>query len=106
MTTGFFPEHANYAWLSLLYFIDRGHYAYHNLAEEIPGVSIYSDINNSFVELVDVLQKLGELSGVCQPIYLIQACELWQQEGSQFDLLMIQNKANAFPAPVVSTITH
>ena len=106
VTPSFFPEQVNYSGLSLLYFIDRGRYAYHNLAEEIPGVSIYSDINNSFVELVDVLQKIGELSGVCQPIDLIQACELWRQEGSQFGLLMIQNKANAFPAPVVSTITH
>jgi hypothetical protein len=106
VTAGLFPEHANYAGLSLLHFIDKGRYAYHNLAEEIPGVSIYSDINNSFVELVDVLQKIGELSGVCQPINLIQACELWQQEGSQFGWLMIQNTTDAFPGPDASSATH
>ncbi len=106
VTAGFFPEHANYAGLSLLHFIDRGRCAYHDLAEAIPGVNIYTHIDNHFIQLVDVLQRIGELSGVCQTIDLIQACELWQQEGSYYAWNIIQSQTGAFPAPLVSSTTH
>ncbi|MFT5134685.1 MAG: hypothetical protein ACI9SC_003166 [Gammaproteobacteria bacterium] len=106
VTAGFFPEHANYAGLSLLHFIDKGRSAYNDLAEALPGVSIYADINDNFVQLVDVLQKIGELSGVCRPIDLIQACELWQQERSKYGWFMIQSKTDAFPASTASLVSH
>ena len=106
VTAGFFPEHANYAGLSLLHFIDTGRSAYRDLAEAMPYSSVYEQINNSFVELVDILQKVGELSGVCHSIDLIQACELWQQERSQYGWLVIGAKTNSFPASTASTITH
>ena len=106
VTAGFFPEHANYAGLSLLHFIEKGRCAYHSLAEEIPGVNIYQHIDSHFVEVVDVLQIIGELSGVCRPIDLIQACELWQQEGSQYGWKIIESTTNAFPASIASTATH
>ncbi len=106
VTAGFFPEHANYAGLSLLHFIDRGRCAYHDLAEAVPGVNIYEHIDKHFVQVVDVLQKIGELSGVCRPIDLIQACELWQQEGSYYGWKMIQTKTGSFPASIASASTH
>ena len=106
VTAGFFPEHANYAGLSLLHFIERGRCAYRSLAEAIPGVGVYKHINNHFVQVVNVLQKIGELSGVCRPIDLIQACELWQQEGSHYGWKMIESKTSAFPASIASTVTH
>lgn len=106
VTAGFFPEHANYAGLSLLHFIDKGRYAYHDLAEAMPGVNVYSYIDTHFVQVVDVLQKIGELSGVCRPLDLIQACELWQQERSFYGWTMIQAKTSSFPAATASTCTH
>jgi hypothetical protein len=106
VTAGFFPEHANYAGLSLLHFIDKGRCAYHDLAEAIPEVNIYSHINNHYVQVVDVLQKIGELSGVCQPIDLLQACELWQQERSTFGWNVIQAKITGFPASIASDSAH
>lgn len=106
VTAGFFPEHANYAGLSLLHFIERGRSAYRHLAEAIPGVSVYEHINTHFVQVVDVLQKIGELSGVCRPIDLIQACELWQQEGSHYGWALIENKTSAFPVSTASTAIH
>ncbi len=106
VTAGFFPEHANHAGLSLLHFIDLGRGAYHDLAEAMPGVNIYAHIDRNFVQVVDMLQKIGELSGVCQPIDLIQACELWQQERSHYGWKMIQANTNAFPAHLASIATH
>ncbi len=106
VTAGFFPEHANYAGLSLLHFIDKGRCAYHDLAEAIPGVGIYRDINDNYVQVVDVLQKIGELSGVCRPVDLIQACELWQQEGSHYGWNIIASRTSSFPASVASNVTH
>jgi hypothetical protein len=106
VTAGFFPEHANYAGLSLLHFIEKGRKAYHDLAEAIPDVNIYSDIDNHFVQVVDVLQRIGELSGVCQPIDLIQACELWQHERSHYGWLVLKGSTDAFPASTASVVTH
>ena len=106
VTAGFFPEHANYAGLSLLHFIDTGRSAYRDLSEALPESAIYRKVDHSFVELVDILQKVGELSGVCRSLDLIQACELWQQERSQFGWLMVTSKTKSFPASVTSQLTH
>lgn len=106
VTAGFFPEHANYAGLSLLHFIDTGRSAYRDLAMELPGSELYRDIDVNFVQLVDVLQKIGELSGVCRSIDLIQASELWQQAGSQYGLKVIQAATDSFASASASTCTH
>ena len=106
VTAGFFPEQANYAGLSLLHFIDRGRSVYHELAEAIPGVAIYSYLDNNFMRMVDVLQRIGQLSGVCRSIDLLQACELWQQEGSTGGWLMIESRTGSFPAATASNLTH
>ncbi len=106
VTAGFYPEHANYAGLSLLHFIDRGRSAYRDLAEAMPGANIYSHINANYGQMVDVLQKIGELSGVCQALDLMQACELWQQEGSTYSWNMIQAETGAFPTAIGSDTTH
>ena len=106
VTAGFFPEHANYAGLSLLHFIDTGRSAYRDLSRALPDSSIYRKVDQRFVELVDILQKVGELSGVCHSLDLIQACELWQQERSQFGWLLVTSKTKSFPASVSSQLTH
>ena len=106
VTAGFFPEHANYAGLSLLHFIDTGRGAYQELGIEMPGSELYQKISGSFMNLVDILQKIGELSGVCRPLDLIQASELWQHEGSLYGLKLVEDATNAFAAASASAHTH
>lgn len=106
VTAGFFPEHANYAGLPLSHFIEKGRQAYRDLTIAMPKVRVYAHVCEHFVGLVEVLQKVGELSGVCHSIDLLQACELWQQEGSHHSWRMIQANTNAFPASTMSSATH
>lgn len=106
VTAGFFPEHANYAGLSLLHFIDTGRSAYRDLAKELPGADLYRDVDVNFIQLVDVLQKTGELSGVCRPFDLIQASELWQQAGSLYGLRLIERETSSLPMAEASHLTH
>ena len=106
VTAGFFPEHANYAGLSLLHFIETGRSAYQELHIEMSGSDLYEKISGNFVQLVDILQKIGELSGVCRPLDLIQASELWQHEGSLYGRKLVQDATDAFAAASVSAHTH
>jgi len=106
VTAGFFPEHANYAGLSLMHFIDAGRSAYRDLDDALPDSAVYGYINRHFVNIVDVLQTIGELSGVCRPIDLIQACELWQHAGSRFAYELVRRKTASIPAFLSSNATH
>ena len=106
VTAGFFPEHANYAGLSLLHFIDTGRNAYQELHIEMRGSDLYQKISSNFMQLVDILQIIGALSGVCRPLDLIQASEVWQQEGSLYGLKLVQEATDAFAAASGSAHTH
>ena len=106
LVAGLFPEYARKSGISLVHFMENGHRAYQDLANAVPESKVYVYIAGHFVEVIDILQRLGELCGACYPLDLIQACELWQETGSHHGLEFIINKTKSLPITQSSELRH
>ncbi|MFQ5660677.1 MAG: hypothetical protein ACE5GZ_09630 [Gammaproteobacteria bacterium] len=106
VVTGLFPDYANRTGIPLLYLMEKGRSAYSELADACPNEFIYFYLGEHFVQVVDVLQKLGEICGDNHSIDLLQAYELWQETGSRHGWAVIHNNLGAFPAAAGSELQH
>lgn len=80
---GVFPHMAQRRLVRVSYFVDLGRTAYHELSEFVSAATgtLYRELANAFVTLMEVLHQMCELNGtrLLQPI---EAVELWQDTGS------------------------
>lgn len=106
VVAGLFPDHATRTGVPLIYLMDKGRDAFGQLSASMPGDFVYAYISKNYVRIIDVLHKLSELCGGNHSIDLIQACELWQEAGSQHGWKVIENNIGAFPTATGSELHH
>lgn len=106
--SGFFPERADKRHVTVSYFVELGRRAYNYLSalhrQGLLTSKLYSALREQFVNLLDLLFFMRELSGEKSSLTLIQAEELWRNTGSKYALgilhkhnkNMIATKTNPF----------
>ena len=83
--SGFFPEQATKRNLKVDYYVNIGQSAYNDLGmvEESSLSALFSNLSNSFVPLMDVLQSMRKYTNDEPILDPITAEELWLETGSQ-----------------------
>lgn len=86
--TGFFPELAGKRHVTVSYFVDIGQRAYSYLSLQhrlgVLTTELYELLRLRFIQLVDLLFSIRELSGEKEALSLIQAEDLWRHTGSRY----------------------
>lgn len=100
--SGLFPKRAQRRLVRVSYFVRLGRSAYEQLAglAERGRETLYTELSQAFVPLMDVLLAMRELDG--RPALTpLQAVELWQDTGSERALKACQGEGKllAFPRP-------
>jgi hypothetical protein len=84
--SGFFPELAAKRHVTVSYFVEIGRKAYNYLSalcnQELLNARLYALLREHFINLLDLLFSIRDLSGGQQALTLIQAEELWRNTGS------------------------
>lgn len=104
--SGLFPDQAQKTGVPLVYLMERGKDAYAELAKTLPDNNLYTYFSKHFTKVVDVLQMVSEICEYSHSIDLFQACELWQETGSQRSYSFIQNNTRSFPVNIRSELHH
>ncbi len=92
--SGFFPEFAHKRHVTVSYFVELGKKAYTYLAllneNGLLAPELYALLKKHFVNLLDLLFSIRDLSGEKQALTLLQAEELWRNIGSQYALKLLK----------------
>lgn len=99
MFSGFFPERAQKRSVNIGYYVNIGQSAYNNLSNTNNTLStLYSDLSNNFVSLMDILQTMRKLNTEESLLDPITATELYTETSSKSALkdlnLHLNNKAS------------
>lgn len=93
--SGFFPEIADKRHVTVSYFVELGRRAYTYLSTlrhaALLTSKLYLLLEEQYVNLLDLLFSIRELSGEQQAISLLQAEELWRNIRSQYALKVLKN---------------
>jgi len=97
--SGLFPEQARKRNVSVSYFVGLGEAAYYNVAsfsrERKDLVELFESLGNHFIELMDLLMCIRELSKE-NSLDLIEAEDLWSRTGSKYALKVIKRYTDGF----------
>ncbi|MGD8926440.1 MAG: hypothetical protein PVG20_06305 [Thioalkalispiraceae bacterium] len=83
--SGLFPHHAKRRNVKISYYVNIGKTAYHTLAEltQQALADMYTNLSNSFVELMDTLLAIRNMHSGPTPLEPLMAYELWQDTRSK-----------------------
>ena len=97
--SGLFPERAERRRVKISYFVDLGRSAYHQLSDRLEhgAATIYHQLANTFVSLMDILQTMRSLGSPDQRLGPFHAFELWRDTGSRIALRTLQAHTQAVP---------
>jgi hypothetical protein len=88
LCTGFFPDLAGKRHVTVSYFVELGRraYSYLSLQHQLGALTaeLYDLLRMNFINLVDLLLSIRELSGEKEALTFIQAEDLWRNTGSQY----------------------
>lgn len=103
--SGFFPEVAFKRHVTVSYFVSLGRHAYNHLSSRgLVNKALYSLLREQFVNLLDLLFSIRELSGEQHALSLMQAEELWRNTGSQYALQLLKRHDKNLIATKTTTI--
>lgn len=92
--SGFFPELAHKRNVTVSYFVELGQRAYDYLAlarhDSLLTSNLFALLKKHYINLLDLLFSIRELSGEQQALTLLQAEELWRNTGSQYALKLLK----------------
>lgn len=84
LLTGLFPARARRRRVSLTYYVDLGRGAYQHLAENLAGMTeFYSRMAQQFIQAMDTLHAIRQMSEGQLQLDPLEAFNLWQQTGSR-----------------------
>ena len=98
--SGLFPQLAERRLVRVSYFVDLGRSSYQQLAELLDRgwASVYRNLSETFVVLMDILQAMRELDG--RPALTpFQAMELWSDTGSRRCYQQVTGGGSVIPVP-------
>ena len=103
---GMMPEQARRWGLPLSHFVETGRNAYRKLAE-IGGGTLFMQLSDAFVSIMDVLQAMRELDQVPAQRDLLETYEQWSSTGSQRAFRLLRNEAGgSLPVRSLSQCRH
>ncbi len=84
LLTGLFPGRARRRRVSLTYYVDLGRGAYQHLAENLASMTeFYSRMAQQFIQAMDTLHTIRQMSEGELQLDPLEAFDLWQQTGSR-----------------------
>lgn len=98
LVAGIYPEQARHHQLELSRLVEVGQDAYGRLAEGVPA-TLFGQLSEHFVELMDVLQTMRELDQGQRCLDPLSAYALWSATGSRYARRVLGRLTNGFPAP-------
>lgn len=103
--SGLFPQRAEQKRVRISYFVHLGESAYSVLATSSAGVraTVYANLAEHFVILMDILQTTRELSSETPTLQPIQAMELWNDTGSLHARAALAHYTQATPIQTFAT---
>jgi hypothetical protein len=107
LCSGFFPQIAEKRLVRVSYFVSLGRSAYQQLAALIDrnSNSLYAQLAEAFVPVMDVLQAMRGMAG--QPVLgPLAAAELWADTGSRAAFQALTEATGATPVSTSSRGTH
>lgn len=94
---GLFPEQAAEQLMPVSYFVRMGTDAYRKLAD-VSGESLYAQVADQFVSLMDMLQCLRDLDTDCHCLDALSAFDQWQETGSSHAWRVLQALTASVPS--------
>lgn len=98
--SGLFPRRAERRRVSIAYYVNLGRSAYQSVADVAQNTmaTMFSQLANSFVELMDVLQAMRSMHDAAnESLDPIQAYELWRDTGSQRARQVLNRSSESTP---------
>lgn len=95
---GLFPGNARRRRVRISYYVNLGQRAYGSLSDSYFNTlaKLFSDLSDQFVELMDILHSMRELTGEQKMLDLLQAEELWCDTKSQHALNTLRSVTQGF----------
>lgn len=98
LLTGLFPARARRRRVSLSYYVDLGRSAYQHLAENLASMAIfYTQMAQQFVQVMDTLHAIRQMSEGDLQLDPLEAFALWQQTGSRAAQVQLGRVTEAIP---------
>jgi len=106
--SGLFPERAERRRVKISYFVDLGRSAYHQLSDRLEhsAATMYLQLADAFVSLMDILQTMRTLGDRSSTLAPLNAFELWRDTGSEAARRALRETTLATPLLIPSDDDH
>jgi hypothetical protein len=95
---GLFPEHAARRSVPISYFVQLGRSAYRELADAGSSGTIFEELSEQLVKLMDVLQTMRELDDGQPCLDPLSAIQLWHDTGSPHAWRVLKETTDCLPS--------